>query len=88
MRLEARSSKHEAHRYELRATKRQLPNSSFTLLPVNAEIIAVGSEMLAPHRQDTNSLYLQALKKAHFWWYCLETHGTFVAHLARSKITP
>ena len=27
-------------------------------LPVNAEIIAVGSEMLTPHRQDTNSLYL------------------------------
>jgi len=25
---------------------------------VNAEIIAVGSEMLTPHRQDTNSLYL------------------------------
>src|ERR1035438_7013184 len=32
--------------------------TSFTLLPVNAEIIAVGSEMLTPHRQDTNSLYL------------------------------
>jgi nicotinamide-nucleotide amidase len=32
--------------------------SSFTLLPVNAEIIAVGSELLTPHRQDTNSLYL------------------------------
>ena len=31
---------------------------SFTLLPVNAEIIAVGSELLTPHRQDTNSLYL------------------------------
>ncbi|HET8667023.1 MAG TPA: competence/damage-inducible protein A [Terriglobales bacterium] len=29
-----------------------------TLLPVNAEIIAVGSEMLTPYRQDTNSLYL------------------------------
>ncbi|MBI1739907.1 MAG: hypothetical protein HYR57_03375 [Candidatus Koribacter versatilis] len=27
-------------------------------LPVNAEIIAVGSEMLTPHRQDTNSLHL------------------------------
>jgi nicotinamide-nucleotide amidase len=27
---------------------------------VNAEIIAVGSEMLTPHRQDTNSLYLTA----------------------------
>ena len=26
--------------------------------PVTAEIIAVGSEMLTPHRQDTNSLYL------------------------------
>ena len=25
---------------------------------MNAEIIAVGSEMLTPHRQDTNSLYL------------------------------
>jgi len=25
---------------------------------VNAEIIAVGSELLTPHRQDTNSLYL------------------------------
>ena len=32
--------------------------SSFTLLAVNAEIIAVGSELLTPHRQDTNSLYL------------------------------
>jgi nicotinamide-nucleotide amidase len=27
---------------------------------VNAEIIAVGSELLTPHRQDTNSLYLTA----------------------------
>jgi nicotinamide-nucleotide amidase len=27
-------------------------------LGVNAEIIAVGSELLTPHRQDTNSLYL------------------------------
>jgi nicotinamide-nucleotide amidase len=26
-----------------------------------AEIIAVGSEMLTPHRQDTNSLYLTAV---------------------------
>lgn len=34
------------------------PASSFTLLPVDAEIIAVGSEMLTPHRQDTNSLFL------------------------------
>jgi nicotinamide-nucleotide amidase len=25
---------------------------------VNAEIIAVGSELLTPHRMDTNSLYL------------------------------
>ncbi len=31
---------------------------SFTLLKVNAEIIAVGSELLTPHRTDTNSLYL------------------------------
>jgi nicotinamide-nucleotide amidase len=31
---------------------------SFTLLAVDAEIIAVGSELLTPHRQDTNSLYL------------------------------
>jgi len=31
---------------------------SFTLLPVNAEIIAVGSELLTPFRVDTNSLYL------------------------------
>jgi nicotinamide-nucleotide amidase len=31
---------------------------SFTLLLVNAEIIAVGSELLTPHRRDTNSLYL------------------------------
>lgn len=29
-----------------------------TLLAVNAEIIAVGSELLTPHRQDTNSLFL------------------------------
>jgi nicotinamide-nucleotide amidase len=32
--------------------------ASFTLLPVNAEIIAVGSELLTPYRRDTNSLYL------------------------------
>jgi nicotinamide-nucleotide amidase len=31
---------------------------SFTLLAVNAEIIAVGSELLTPYRMDTNSLYL------------------------------
>ncbi len=31
---------------------------SFTLLAVNAEIIAVGSELLTPYRADTNSLYL------------------------------
>jgi len=31
---------------------------SFTLLAVNAEIIAIGSELLTPFRQDTNSLYL------------------------------
>ena len=31
---------------------------SFTLDDVNAEIIAVGTEMLTPHRVDTNSLYL------------------------------
>jgi nicotinamide-nucleotide amidase len=31
---------------------------SFTLLSVNAEIIAVGSELLTPFRTDTNSLYL------------------------------
>ena len=30
----------------------------FILLQVDAEIIAVGSELLTPHRQDTNSLYL------------------------------
>jgi nicotinamide-nucleotide amidase len=36
-----------------------LPASqSFTLLLVNAEIIAIGSELLTPFRQDTNSLYL------------------------------
>jgi nicotinamide-nucleotide amidase len=33
-------------------------SSSFTLLSVDAEIIAVGSELLTPYRQDTNSLYL------------------------------
>ena len=33
-------------------------NVSFTLLAVNAEIIAVGSELLTPHRQDTNSLFI------------------------------
>src|SRR3984957_11021941 len=32
--------------------------TSFTLLTVDAEIIAVGSELLTPYRQDTNSLYL------------------------------
>lgn len=31
---------------------------SFTLLAVNAEIIAVGSELLTPFRTDTNSLFL------------------------------
>ena len=31
---------------------------SFRLLTVNAEIIAIGSELLTPFRQDTNSLYL------------------------------
>ncbi|MFZ3370939.1 MAG: competence/damage-inducible protein A [Candidatus Sulfotelmatobacter sp.] len=36
----------------------RLPPFSFTLLPVNAEIIAVGSELLTPFRMDTNSLYL------------------------------
>ena len=43
-----------------RFISRAAPQSrtSFTLLPVNAEIIAVGSELLTPHRQDTNSLYL------------------------------
>ena len=35
-----------------------LPPFSFTLLRVNAEIIAVGSELLTPFRMDTNSLYL------------------------------
>jgi nicotinamide-nucleotide amidase len=34
------------------------PSFSFTLLAVNAEIIAVGSELLTPFRMDTNSLYL------------------------------
>jgi nicotinamide-nucleotide amidase len=34
------------------------PPASFTLLGVNAEIIAVGSELLTPFRQDTNSLYI------------------------------
>src|SRR5438045_6419500 len=32
--------------------------SSFRLLGVNAEIIAIGSELLTPFRQDTNSLFL------------------------------
>ena len=32
--------------------------SCFTLISVNAEIIAVGSELLTPYRQDTNSLWL------------------------------
>ena len=35
-----------------------LRHFSFTLLPVNAEIIAVGSELLTPFRMDTNSLFL------------------------------
>jgi nicotinamide-nucleotide amidase len=30
----------------------------FTLIGVNAEIVAIGSEMLTPFRQDTNSLFL------------------------------
>ena len=40
------------------ARARALLCLSFTLLPVNAEIIAVGSELLTPFRTDTNSLYL------------------------------
>src|ERR1700719_1462901 len=35
-----------------------LRHFSFTLLLVNAEIVAIGSELLTPFRQDTNSLYL------------------------------
>jgi|SRR5271157_1056136 len=35
-----------------------VPHFSFKLPNVNAEIIAVGSEMLTPYRMDTNSLYL------------------------------
>lgn len=31
---------------------------SGTLIAVNAEIVAIGSEMLTPYRQDTNSLFL------------------------------
>ncbi len=31
---------------------------SFKLVHVNAEIVAIGSELLTPFRQDTNSLYL------------------------------
>ncbi len=30
----------------------------FTLIAVNAEIVAIGSEILTPYRQDTNSLFL------------------------------
>jgi len=37
---------------------RSWPLFSFTLLAVDAEIIAVGSELLTPFRTDTNSLYL------------------------------
>ena len=36
----------------------RLLTTCFILLQVHAEIIAVGSELLTPHRQDTNSLYL------------------------------
>ena len=35
-----------------------VPSINATLLLVNAEIIAIGSEMLTPFRSDTNSLYL------------------------------
>src|SRR5439155_21286572 len=35
-----------------------LCRESFTLYRVDAEIIAIGSELLTPFRQDTNSLYL------------------------------
>src|SRR6184192_4428233 len=34
------------------------PNSESYTANVNAEIIAIGSELLTPFRQDTNSLYL------------------------------
>jgi len=37
---------------------RELRSRCSTLLPVEAEIIAVGSELLTPFRLDTNSLYL------------------------------
>jgi nicotinamide-nucleotide amidase len=37
---------------------RRIRAPSFTLLTVDAEIIAVGSELLTPYRRDTNSLYL------------------------------
>jgi nicotinamide-nucleotide amidase len=37
--------------------QRPFPSFIYTSF-VNAEIIAVGSELLTPHRQDTNSLYL------------------------------
>jgi len=44
------------HSFLLRA--RRALQFSFKLLRVNAEIIAVGSELLTPFRTDTNSLYL------------------------------
>src|SRR5438046_7662627 len=34
------------------------PNSESYTANVNAEIIAIGSELLTPYRQDTNSLFL------------------------------
>ncbi|HEX6501630.1 MAG TPA: competence/damage-inducible protein A [Terriglobales bacterium] len=40
------------------AVSYEFGKASFTLLFVIAEIVAVGSELLTPFRQDTNSLYL------------------------------
>ncbi len=40
------------------SAERSAPELRFTLLAVNAEIVAIGSELLTPFRQDTNSLFL------------------------------
>ena len=41
---------------------------------MKSEIIAVGSEMLTPYRQDTNSLYITEKLNEHWGWRCVQNH--------------
>ena len=62
---------------------------------MNAEIIAVGSELLTPYRQDTNSLWLtdalnrlgiRVIHKSVVGDSPSEMHSTFSQELARAEI--